>query len=59
MTVESFKTALQFRLENELARVAPSDTSNLRQQLTVKIVGEEIQVIMPDYWKYIKICRRG
>lgn len=41
-------------LMNELVRVAPVDTGNLKANITARADGTNIVIYMPDYAKYVE-----
>ena len=61
MTWTQFKAAFHTALEgvgndfvNELVRTAPVDTSFLRQTIRYEVVGNKLNIHMPDYAFYVE-----
>lgn len=61
MTQKEFNDAFDRALEgvgndfvNELVRVAPVDTGNLRNRINYSVVGKQINITMPDYAFYVE-----
>ena len=51
---ENFKRLLAINLTNELVKVAPVDTGRLRLSIDWRTEGEDIEIYMVDYAKYVE-----
>uniref|UniRef100_A0A6M3LFD3 Putative tail protein n=1 Tax=viral metagenome TaxID=1070528 RepID=A0A6M3LFD3_9ZZZZ len=54
MSIETFKDGVANDLRNELVRIAPVDTSRLRNSIKVDVVGEELVISMVFYGMFIE-----
>lgn len=52
--MNDFKKLLAINLVNELSRVAPVDTGNLRLKIDWRIKNNNIEIFMPDYAIYLE-----
>jgi hypothetical protein len=54
MSYDEFMEAVAIDMSNELARVAPVDTEYLRNSINFKVVGDTIEIFMPEYALYLE-----
>ena len=54
MTKEQFLQAMGNDMVNELARVAPVDTSFLRNSIRYEVNGDTVDFYMPDYALFVE-----